>query len=140
MVGADVAYNATICQDLVGPDANDLRPKLWLTSRAMGQRKTQRRVHHIPEWAAKKPLRQADICRELGADKATVSRWFGGVIPSDEYLPGLAALLGAPDVAALFVHPEEHRVLEMLRGSRPEDRERILRALEAAFPKILPAA
>jgi len=93
-----------------------------------------RRKHYIPEWAEKRGLIQADIVRETGADKATVSRWFSGNMPQDHYLDALVGYLELDDRDALFRHPDDDWMARFLRGRSDEEKERIRTMLEAAFP------
>ncbi len=39
-----------------------------------------------------RPFRRAEIVRACGVDPATVSRWLGGAVPSEEHLPRIAAV------------------------------------------------
>jgi hypothetical protein len=110
LMAQQVASNATACQAHVAFGANDATAALWLTLRMA-------RTHYIPEWAHGAGKKQADIVKELEADKAIVSRWFReGIIPSKKYLAPLAKFLGAPEPAALFVHPEEYKILVEIRA------------------------
>jgi hypothetical protein len=93
-----------------------------------------RRKHYIPEWADKRILTQADIVRAIGADKATVSRWFSGNMPQDHYLDALVGYLELDDRDALFRHPDDDWMARFLRGRSNEEKERIRTMLEAAFP------
>lgn len=97
--------------------------------------KQQRRPHHIEEWAEHRGLKQADIARELGADRSIVSRWFGGSTPGEEYQERLAALFGLDDVEALFRSPGEDWIASFLRGRSNDEIERIKSTLETAFPR-----
>ncbi len=92
------------------------------------------RRHFIPEWAARAGLRRADVARATGADKATVTRWFQGTAPQDQYLMTLADLFGV-SVLDLFRHPDDVWVSKFLEGRSEGEIERIKRTLEAAFPK-----
>lgn len=92
------------------------------------------RVHYIVEWAEHRGLIQADIARELGVDKSTVSRWFDGAVPTESYLVGLAELLGADEPAALFRHPDDDWLTRFLRGRSKQERDQIKATLEIAFP------
>ena len=94
-----------------------------------------RRNHYIPEWADKRNLIQADLIRETGANKATVSRWFSGNMPQDHYLDALVDCFGLDDRDALFRHPDDDWMARFLRGRSDEEKERIRTMLEAAFPK-----
>jgi hypothetical protein len=64
-----------------------------------------------------------------------VSRWYAGSIPRDEHLDALVQLLGLEDPRDLFRHPEDDWMARFLRDRDEEERERIRRTLEAAFPK-----
>ena len=37
-----------------------------------------------------RPFRRSEIVRACGVDPATVSRWLGGAVPSEEHLPQIA--------------------------------------------------
>lgn len=94
-----------------------------------------RRKHYIPEWADRRNLIQADLGRETGADKATVSRWFSGNTPQDHYLDALVVILAVDDRDALFRHPDDDWMARFLRGRSDEEKERIRIMLLAAFPQ-----
>jgi transcriptional regulator with XRE-family HTH domain len=98
---------------------------------------SMRRFHYIPEWAQERGLRQADVVREVSADKGTVSRWWDGIIPGEDYLLALTQLFRADEPAALFRHPDDERMVQLLRGRGPEERRRIIATIEAAFPRPL---
>ncbi|MDX3927653.1 MAG: helix-turn-helix domain-containing protein [Shinella sp.] len=68
--------------------------------------KQPRRPHYIAEWAEAQELTQADLARELGADKSVVSRWFNGTTPGVEWQERLAALFHC-EPESLFRHPDE---------------------------------
>jgi hypothetical protein len=97
--------------------------------------KTPRRKHYIPEWAEVRHLIQADFVRDLGADKGTVSRWFDGNTPRDEYLDRLVAYLKLESRDAIFRHPDDDWMASFLRGRDREEVERIKQSLELHFPK-----
>ncbi len=62
--------------------------------------------HYIAEHAALRRIRQADVVKATGADKATVSRWFKETrMPGDDYLIIIAALFGV-ERADLFRPPQ----------------------------------
>lgn len=96
--------------------------------------KQPRRPHFIPEWAEKRGLSQAEMARELDADKSVVSRWFSGTTPGVEWQERLAALLTGDDVEALFRHPDDDWVRKFFANRSLEEIERIKATLEAAFP------
>ncbi len=80
-------------------------------------------------------MKQADIVRETGIDKATVSRWFRGAIPREEHLKILCRLFHLDEPADLFMHPENDWLARLLRNRSDEEIGRIRVMLEAAFPK-----
>lgn len=94
--------------------------------------KTPTRLHFIPEWAEKRELRQADIARELEADKGLVSRWFDGTLPKPEYLERLAALFGTT-VNGLFQHPDDDWLTKFFRDKTEEQKERAINMLKLMF-------
>ena len=96
--------------------------------------KLPQRIHLIVEWAEKRNLSQADIVREVGADKSVVSRWFSGSLPSEKYLEPLAGIFHT-DINGLFRHPEDDWMLRFLQERSLEELSRIRTTLEAAFPK-----
>lgn len=93
-----------------------------------------RRPHHIEDWAELRHLTQADIVREIGADKSVVSRWFGGSTPSAEWQEKLAALFHTTS-EGLFRHPDDDWLSRFFQGREREEIERIKATLEAAFPR-----
>jgi transcriptional regulator with XRE-family HTH domain len=92
-----------------------------------------RRPHFIPEWAARRNMTQADLARELDADKSVISRWFRGATPGEDWQLKLAALFGC-EPEALFRHPDDDWLARFFRGRDQEEIERIKRTLESAFP------
>lgn len=95
--------------------------------------KTPVRLHFIEEWAEKRNLSQADIVREIGADKGLVSRWFrSGVMPKEDYLEKLAALFGT-DIHGLFRHPDEDWLARFFRDKSEAQREHAIQMLKVLF-------
>lgn len=92
------------------------------------------RIHFIVEWAEKRHLTQADIVREIGADKSVVSRWFSGSLPTEKYLEPLAGLFST-NVNGLFRHPEDDWVMRFMQERSIEELNRIRATLETAFPR-----
>jgi transcriptional regulator with XRE-family HTH domain len=92
-------------------------------------------MHFIPEWAEKRGLTQADLSRSTGADKGLVSRWFSGTLPSERNLLLLADALEAEEPANLFRHPDEDWLARLFRDRPREERERMIRTIETAFPR-----
>lgn len=96
--------------------------------------KQPRRPHYIAEWAELRGLSQADLARELGADKSVVSRWFSGTSPSVEYQERLAALFHT-DPESLFRHPDDDWISRFFRDRDREEIEKMKQMLEIAFPR-----
>ena len=96
--------------------------------------KQPRRPHHIDDWADKRGMKQADLARELGADKSLVSRWFSGSTPSPYWQAKLAALFHT-DPEGLFRHPDDDWLARFLKDRDPDEIERIKATLESAFPR-----
>ena len=99
--------------------------------------KTPRRPHFIPEWAERRELSQADLARELEADKSVVSRWFSGTAPGLEWQAKLADLFfgDEDETESLFRHPDDDWLSRFFRGRSLDEIDRIKQTLEAAFPK-----
>jgi transcriptional regulator with XRE-family HTH domain len=95
--------------------------------------KQPRRPHYIREWADRRRLSQADLARELGADKSIVSRWYSGSSPGVEWQRKIAALFHI-EADAIFRHPDEDWLHRFLRNRTDKERERIRNMIEAAFP------
>ena len=98
--------------------------------------KQPRRPHHVVDWAEKYNLTQADLARELGADKSVVSRWFGGATPSIDWQEKLAALFKC-EPEALFRHPDDDWLRRFFQDRSQEEIDRIKATLETAFPRRL---
>ena len=120
----------------VAPSANDtpVPPELALRMAKLATihtGKTPIRLHYIVEWARHRHQRQADIVNGLGVDKATVSRWFAGSVPSERHLIALAGYLEAEEPVALFRHPDDDWIARLLSRGTEKQRARIMRALRA---------
>jgi hypothetical protein len=63
----------------------------------------------------------------------TLSRWYSGSTPSLEWQEKLA-LFFEIDREALFRHPDDDWIAKFFRGRSEEERERMKKMLEAAFP------
>lgn len=96
--------------------------------------KQPRRPHFIPEWAEARNLTQADLARELGADKSVVSRWFSGTTPGVEWQERLAALFHC-EPESLFRHPDDDWFTRFFADRKREDIEKMKQMLEIAFPR-----
>lgn len=96
--------------------------------------KQPRRPHFVAEWAAIRGLKQADLARELNADKGLVSRWFNGSTPGLEWQERLAAYFHV-EADALFRHPDDDWLTKFFRDRSHDEIERIKQTLEVAFPR-----
>lgn len=96
--------------------------------------KQPRRPHYIPAWAEARGLSQAELVRQLGADKSVVSRWFSGSTPQLEWQEKLAALFET-EPESLFRHPDDDWLSRFFAGRRRDEIDRIKATLEAAFPR-----
>lgn len=94
---------------------------------------TANRRHFIVEWADHRNLKRADIARKLSVDKGTVTKWFQGTIPSDQWIYRLAELLGTTR-DGLFRHPDDDWLARFFRERSEEDRKKAIRVLETIFP------
>lgn len=101
--------------------------------RVFGQ-KQPRRPHYIAEWADARGLKQADLAKELNADKSLVSRWFHGSTPGIDWQEKLAAFF-AVEPEALFRHPDDDWLARFLQNRPRDEIDRIKNTLEAAFPR-----
>lgn len=72
--------------------------------------------HYLPQWADKRGLSQAEIVRLTGVDRATVSRWFSGVLPKHKNRLLLAAALKIEQSDLLKPPPEDLRMSVTLPG------------------------
>lgn len=96
--------------------------------------KQPRRPHFIPEWAEARNLTQADLAREIEADKSVVSRWFNGTTPGVEWQQKLAALFQC-EPESLFRHPDDDWMSRFFQDRSRDELERMKTMLEAAFPR-----
>jgi transcriptional regulator with XRE-family HTH domain len=96
--------------------------------------KQANRPHYIKEWAEHRALEsQADLAKEIGADKSLVSRWYGGATPSQEWQDKLAAALHC-ERESLFRHPDDDWLSRFFKDRDRDEVERIKQMLEIAFP------
>ena len=98
--------------------------------------KQPNRPHFIQEWAELRGFQtQADLAKELDADKSVVSRWYSGTSPTVEWQERLSALFDC-DREALFRHPDDDWLTKFFRNRDRDEIERAKRMLEAAFPAL----
>lgn len=119
--------------------ANDLKSAAaiaWhMTRRAKSWEPPAIRLHRINEWAEVRRMSQADLVRETGIEKSTVSRWFRGAIPREDHLKTLCGVFQVDEPSDLFMHPLNDWMARLLKGRSTDEMERIRVMLEAAFPK-----
>lgn len=96
--------------------------------------KQPRRPHFIEEWAQSRGLTQAQLARELDADKGLVSRWYNGASPGTEWQRKLAAFFDC-EPESLFRHPDDDWMAQFFADRSRDEIEKIKKTLEAAFPK-----
>ncbi|OAI22906.1 hypothetical protein A1351_20270 [Methylosinus sp. R-45379] len=92
------------------------------------------RLHYIEEWIDHRGLKQADVCRELGISKGTVSKWCSGDLPGEDNVKRLAVLLNT-DPISLFRHPLDDWLTHFFQNRRDEELSRMVDVLRAAFPR-----
>ena len=95
--------------------------------------KTPHRMHYIVEHAERLGLKQSDIAAQMAIDKASVSRWFAGRLPSERHLEILAQLLQT-DVSGLFRHPDDDWLSRFFKSKDHDEINRAKRILADAFP------
>jgi hypothetical protein len=101
-----------------------------------------RRPHFLAEWMEHRGIKsQAELAKEIDADKSQISRWLDGDKPSTPS-PGWAAKLnaffgGGGDPVDIFRHPMDDWMAKFLQSRKltPKDLERGRRMLETMFPE-----
>lgn len=113
------AHYATVCIAMKPPREKARQP---------------RRPHFIPQWAATRGLKKADLARALDTDKSLISRWYNGSSPSLPWQQKLASYFGVSR-ESLFRDPDEDWIHGVMADRSPEERARIRATIEAAFLK-----
>jgi len=94
------------------------------------------RFHFIPEWAAKRSMRQTDIVAAFPADmnvnKSTVNRWFKGAMPKPFHLVGLAEIFET-EISALFRHPDDDWIARFFQERSDAERDHAIEVLKVLF-------
>lgn len=97
--------------------------------------KQPRRPHFIKEWAELRGYdTQAELVEALNVDKGTVSRWYAGASPGEEWQEKLRALFNIEDETGVFRSPDDDWLVRFFKDRQPEEIDRIKQTLEAAFP------
>jgi transcriptional regulator with XRE-family HTH domain len=89
--------------------------------------------HFIPDWLVHRNRIAAELAKETGADKGTVSRWVNGEIPSKRYIKKVAGFLEC-NVNDLFHHPKELPLINKFRAQDDDGQERFANVVNNAFP------
>jgi transcriptional regulator with XRE-family HTH domain len=91
------------------------------------------RIHFIVDWAKEHNLSQADISRQIDADRAIVSRWFNqGVMPKPEYLVKLGTLFGTTP-QGMFHRPQDEALLKLFCVLTDEQKEQLVEMAKVMF-------
>lgn len=101
-----------------------------------------RRPHYLAKLMARHNVPRGKLVEDLGVDKSQISRWLDEERPSTPS-PAWAQKLGQyfasgpdeDDFVDIFTDPEVARFQRMTRGRTPDEVDRMLATLEAAFPK-----
>lgn len=93
---------------------------------------TKRRIHFIAEWAEQLQMRQADIVKQMDTNKSTMSKWFGGTLPSEKNLIKLAKICNL-EPYRLFRHPDDDELLQLLDDKTHEQKQKIIAMIKAAL-------
>jgi transcriptional regulator with XRE-family HTH domain len=98
----------------------------------LGKPKRISMPHRIKEWAKHRGLRQADIVRELGADKGIVSKWFSGGDVSRKWQSPLAKLFGI-EPQFLGLEPRLYELIVLAAARDDAELERIISVVKVLF-------
>jgi len=100
-----------------------------------------RRPHYLAKLMARHNVSRGKLVEDLGVDKSQLSRWLDEERPATPS-PAWAKKLGQyfavgpdeDDIVDIFADPDVQRFQRMVRGRDPEEVDRMLATLEAAFP------
>ena len=92
-------------------------------------------LHYIPQWADHRDVTRAQIARDLGVQKSTVTRWFKGTMPRDDHLRILADYLECPEVKSLFRHPNDDWFAREFRRLSEKKKQELKLIIELAQPE-----
>lgn len=105
------------------------------------QKRQVRRPHYLAKLLEQHQVSRVKLADELGVDKSQISRWLDEDKPSTPS-PDWALKLGQyfaasddpDDFVDIFTDPDVARFQRMVRGRSPDEVDRMLATLEAAFP------
>lgn len=101
-----------------------------------------RRPHYLAKIMERRDVSRAKLLEDLGVDKSQLSRWLDDDRPSTPS-PVWALKLGQyfssgpddDDLVDIFTDPDLARFQKMTKGRPPDEVDRMLATLEAAFPR-----
>lgn len=100
-----------------------------------------RRPHYLAKLMARQNVSRVKLAAELGVDKSQLSRWLDEdrpSTPSPEWAGRLGRYFAAgpdpEDFVDIFTDPDVARFQRMTIGRSPDEVDRMLATLEAAFP------
>lgn len=106
--------------------------------------KTPVRHHFIKEWMEHKGMSVTDLLTALNddersmdlprVDKSQVYRWFKGQLPQAPMQQRIAQSLGLNEPQDLLRQPEDDWFVQFYMQRSAEERDRLRKMLEAAFP------
>lgn len=136
----NVAYHSTRVNYAVEWQLND--PSAWVSYNPhmaknltrIHKDKRPHRIHYIAEWLERRGIRQADVVRDLGVDKGTVSKWCAGGLPGEANLLSLAAFLHV-EPTDLFRHPDDDWIARLFKDRSESERETMILMLRAVAQK-----
>lgn len=108
--------------------------------------KTPVRRHFIKEWMEHKGVSVSDLLALLNddersmdlprVDKSQVYRWHKGQMPQPAMQTRIAEALGVESEADLLRPPEDDWFVRFFMNRSKEERDRMRKMLEAAFPEV----
>lgn len=100
-----------------------------------------RRPHYLAKLMARQNVSRGKLVEDLGVDKSQLSRWLDEArpsAPSYDWSQKLGRYFAASDdpddFVDIFADPDVERFQRMVRGRSPDEIDRMLATLEAAFP------
>jgi transcriptional regulator with XRE-family HTH domain len=92
------------------------------------------RIHYLVEWLETRHMIQADLEKLVGVNKATVSKWCGGSLPSEKNLLLICDALSI-EPNDLFRHPKDDWLSKLFANHKKEDSDRLKIVIENALPR-----
>ncbi len=125
-------------RDIVATMAKRQKPGSAVLAEIYAKRQA-RRPHYLGKIMQAKDVSRAQLVDELGVDKSQLSRWLDRhrpSTPSPEWAEKLGYYFASDpdDFVDIFVDPDVARLAKIMKGRTPEEVDRMLATLEAAFP------